>query len=710
MGKKIRLVLLGLVLVVFGQQCSKVALERYETIDLASKSNNPFLISPPADFPVVRRYVLLVDMSNSMISGPCQNDVEGGILFSTSPAYSVFDPTKGVGSPNDHRADGIDCIVNEMLPIDRSSVSTAFPNININPPQFYQIHPGIDFSAHRIEIVKKWMTDLVNTSTPEMIENTKVMIVPVSGGLSQTALDKALSSALGINSMFGFMDLSDPQIFAIIDWLKQEHARNYALVRSSDVWRYETTSMGTSAPGGLLSPIYETVSKDMRELNKKGLLSYADYDVVYLTDGFLSPKTKTISDVLSFYAPCASCASNPKNCAGLCSSLVQKMRAAWGSPEENDLKQLDFKFGLLQSLPQFFGAGYMRLNFVQLYQERSEKSRPGEKTFFEELVPYFKARNSRFSVWQAKSEKPPFPLLGSYKDSVSYKMSHLFLINPNARVDAQGAVQVDSDGDGLFDFEEVKMATDATISRSNGFCLDSFMAREAYMTRCKAMAQARSCDPTLDSDGDSLNECEETLLGTDPFDFDTDGDSIPDYFEWLYGYNPLGNDEGKDNNGDGCSNLYNFARGFGPMAELTKMSPNVFAEYEVNYLAKEKTNAELAGEVWVESYQVMLRRVPVAEGLAVDPAKQLQLYASRVGPDVEERDMNKISYEEALLSYPTQRYRNSLVGIMRLVDRDDPDRVFWKIFKEEIPVSQMVTQPQMDLSRFKLIRARDRGM
>lgn len=696
-------------LVVFGQQCSNVALERYEEISFSSESSNPFQIAPPTDFPVIRRFVLLVDMSNSMISGPCQNDVEGGISFSKTPAFSVYDPTKRVGNPNDHRADGIDCRVNESLPIDRSSVSTAYPNININPPKFYEIHPGIDFAGHRVDIVKKWLTDLLNTSSPEMIMNTKVMIVPVSGGISQQALEKALKSAVGTTNLFSFMDLSNPKVLATVDWLKQEHTRNYALVRSSDVWRYETTAMGTTSPGGLLQPIYETLSKDMRDLNTKGLLSYADYDVVHLTDGFLSPRT-AISDVLEMYAPCASCAGNTKTCAGVCSSLVQKMRTAWGSPEDNDLAQLDFKFGLLQSLPQFFGAGFVRLNFVQMYKERSEKTRPGDPTFFEELKPYFKRRNSRFSVWQANSANPPFALLGSFKDSVSYKMSHLYLMNPNVRVDGAGQVQVDSDGDGLFDHEERVFGSNPVVARSNGHCLDSFLTREAYAARCKSMAQARSCDPTLDSDGDSLNECEEALLGTDPFDFDTDGDSIPDYLEWLYGFNPLNSDDGKDNNGDGYQNLYNFARGFSPVAEIERMSPNVFAEYEVNYLSKEKSSTDVAREVWVESYQVMLRRLPVAEAQVIDETRQVQLYASRVGPDVQEREKNRITSAETLLTYPTQRFTNKLLGIMRMVDRDNADRVYWRVFKADIPVSQMVAQPQLDLSKFKLIRARDRGM
>ncbi|MBK7962838.1 MAG: hypothetical protein IPK04_17595 [Bdellovibrionales bacterium] len=80
---------------------------------------------------------------------------------------------------------------------------------------------------------------------------------------------------------------------------------------------------------GLLQPIYESVSRDMRALNGRGLLSYANYDVVYLTDGYLSPQVSAISDVLKFYAPQAGCAANKKTCVGICSALVQKMETSW---------------------------------------------------------------------------------------------------------------------------------------------------------------------------------------------------------------------------------------------------------------------------------------------------------------------------------------------------------------------------------------------
>lgn len=697
-------------LVVFGQQCSNVPLERFETIGFISKSSNPFLIPPPTEFPIVRRYILLVDMSNSMISGPCQNDVEGGALFSTTPAYSVFDPSKNVGDPHDHRADGIDCKVSELLPIDKSSVVNINPDLLSLPIKFYETHPGIDFSGSRIEIVKQWLTEIINTSTPEMLKNTKVMLVPVSGGISQTKLEQSLKNAVGLSGVYQFTELSNPKVMAEVDWLRQEHLRNYALVRSSDVWRYETTSMGTTAPGSLLSLIYDAVTKDMRALNHDGMLSYADYDFVHLTDGILSPKPDAMTKVLNFYSTCATCAANPKSCAGICSSLVQKMQTAWGVPADNELSQLDFRLGLLQSLPQFFGAGNFRLNFVQMYKDRTAKSRPLESNFLEDLVPLFTKRNSRFTLWQADSEKPPFRLLGSYRNSVSYKMTDLFLLNLNVRPDANGVLKIDSDGDGLFDYEEIALGANPHVARSNGYCLDSFIAHEAYATRCKAMAASRSCDPTLDSDGDGLNECEEMLLGTDPFDFDTDGDGIPDLYEWIYGFNPLSSDIDKDNNGDGFTNIYNFSRGLGPIADVQRLNPKVVSNYEVNYLSREKMKSDNASELWVESYQVLLRHLPVMEIQPVDFSKQVPLFASRVSDDPHEREVNLIPESDSLLSYPTQKFTNKMVGLMRLVDRDEPDRIFWRIYKVDIPVSQTVTQPQLDLSNFHLIRTRDRGM
>ncbi len=42
----------------------------------------------------------------------------------------------------------------------------------------------------------------------------------------------------------------------------------------------------------------------------------------------------------------------------------------------------------------------------------------------------------------------------------------------------------------------------------------------------------------IDSDGDGLTDAQEVLLGTDPHNKDTDGDGFPDGFEVLNGYSP----------------------------------------------------------------------------------------------------------------------------------------------------------------------------
>ncbi len=53
-------------------------------------------------------------------------------------------------------------------------------------------------------------------------------------------------------------------------------------------------------------------------------------------------------------------------------------------------------------------------------------------------------------------------------------------------------------------------------------------------------------DKTLDSDLDGLPDFQEIIFGTDPFNSDTDGDGYGDYEEIKKGYNPLG--EGRVNN------------------------------------------------------------------------------------------------------------------------------------------------------------------
>jgi hypothetical protein len=130
---------------------------------------------------------------------------------------------------------------------------------------------------------------------------------------------------------------------------------------------------------------------------------------------------------------------------------------------------------------------------------------------------------------------PPINLATTAGDVRFFKMSQMFILNPNVRLDLNGQVQIDSDGDGLADAEEVRSGLNPLKTRTNGYCLDSLVARQAFASRCESFASGSACDPQLDSDGDGLNQCDEIVLGTDPFDFDTDGNSIPDFSLFAVG-------------------------------------------------------------------------------------------------------------------------------------------------------------------------------
>jgi len=277
-------------------------------------------------------------------------------------------------------------------------------------------------------------------------------------------------------------------------------------------------------------------------------------------------------------------------------------------------------------------------------------------------------------------------------------------------VDQNGNLRLDTDGDSLFDDEEVGTGTTASAPRTNGTCLDSFLASPAFAERCRAMKTSRSCDPTLDSDGDSLNECEEALLGTDPFDFDTDGDGIPDFLEWIYGLNPLYSDEKTDTNGDGYLNPIQFAAGLGPNVNLKAVRPDFLSRYEVNFQGKESIAHNLIGTVLVDLYEVIVHNVPVLQSPQHTTAGALTpLYVSRVGADTETQVNNAIPYDQQLLSLITARDYNTVTAIARILEVGQPEKAYWRLYKTSIPLSGVYKQPRLDLSQFRQLRARDRN-
>jgi hypothetical protein len=706
--KGLYLILGFIALLGLGQQCAKVDLEFHEAVEFVSLSKSPLRLDPPIENEEHRRIIFIVDMSYSMVSGPCPQDINENFSSWENP-YDIYDPNKNTGNPDDHRGDGIDCILDPTLPIKRSSVTlTPPPDIQGNPKRYYKTHLGMDHEKNRFKILKNWIQTAREKNTELLKNNTKIMIIPVSGGKAQPYLEQKWKDITGLPEVTSLLNLRDPKIDQLMTWLEKEHDDNLETASTDDVWRYEHRTLGTSTPGVYLPDLYSFMQEDMRKQNNLGLLGFTDYQIITITDGNLTPIKNHIDRTLRFYNPCSSCALDRATCDTACNGLITKMNRAWGLESDNDLERMDFRFGLLQSLPTFFGSGFLKVDFLHVNASRYKEVYPEDKPFFLDLEVLFKRRQARLKHWSSDSQEAPFRLVGDNSSTASYKVTDFYLLNLNYRMNSSGKMEIDSDGDGVPDAIEKSLGLDPQNPRTNQYVLDIFLANPSFKERAESLALSNTCDPSLDTDGDSLNECEERLLGTNPFDFDTDGDGIPDSWELLYGLNPLAPDNELDSNGDGITNKIAFNSGIPPQPVIKNLHESTLSRYEVNYQGKEKLSHPLFGEMLVELYEVLLKGLPTHEGLVSKSSHPL--FLSRPSSlDASAREKNRIPYEHQLLSVVSDKRYNTLTALARIVSINDPERVFWRIYKAQIPLSNVYTQPRLDLSLFKQIKAKDRN-
>ncbi|MHB8417922.1 MAG: vWA domain-containing protein [Myxococcales bacterium] len=118
---------------------------------------------------------------------------------------------------------------------------------------------------------------------------------------------------------------------------------------------------------------------------------------------------------------------------------------------------------------------------------------------------------------------------------------------------------VDSDGDGLTDAQEVALGTDPHVRDTDG---DGFSdGVELFAKRLGANLDPLRPDPGcaanligVDSDCDGLTDCDEALLGTSAQLVDSDFDGAPDGMEFLMGTEPTTRDLQFDPDNDGLLN------------------------------------------------------------------------------------------------------------------------------------------------------------
>ncbi len=280
--------------------------------------------------------------------------------------------------------------MNKNLPIGLANIQFIVPQISASPPRFFETTLGVDHERDRIEIIKKWIFGAIEAGTPQVRANTKVLLVPVTGGSSQPDMMKDYPLT------YNFVSLEDAKLVQAIQFMIDEHDRHSRVLQSDDIYRYENTRMGPTSPGQILRPVFDAVKADMRALYDVGQLNFGEYEFAYLSDGKVTPLKDHFRKTLETFHQCSSCAANHQNCTGVCSLLARKMVDAWGEPVNNEDSQIDFNLGLFQSLPFYFGAGFMRINLVQLKKDRFTALNPGATSLFDRLLPLSEARALRF--------------------------------------------------------------------------------------------------------------------------------------------------------------------------------------------------------------------------------------------------------------------------------------------------------------------------
>lgn len=249
--------------------------------------------------------------------------------------------------------------------------------------------------------------------------------------------------------------------------------------------------------------------------------------------------------VLVFTSPDTSCA-NPAFNAGIddrCNRLL---------PDESACSscELSFVTGELKALAERYGAGEVVVQPVFIEQ--------GNDPAASALALSQAAAIARQGGTEVITTDPAS--LSGTLNGLNYGslqralvLKRLIAFNRNA-VSRAGALLADSDGDGVPDGDEEPLGLDPVNPDTDlDLLMDGVELRMGMNPN--SVDTVKGCNPSLDTDGDRLNDCEERVLSTDACIGDSDGDALPDLVELLSGTNPLLPEDLADDDRDGLSNV-----------------------------------------------------------------------------------------------------------------------------------------------------------
>ena len=712
----------SLVLLFLYQNCShqdmKLSQASFSGESIDARSNVG--LQAPVKTKKIDRYIFLVDMSFSMVSGPCPQDVDSNVIFDRSESrrpVNQWDPNKclpGVSISDYQQSAAFDCYVDPQKGADDFHLPYRLPNLLTSRSvigvaricgQSFTINPttiqnativGSDYQAHRLSVVTKWLAQLRSNLSEERKKVAQVLIVPYTSGVAKNRLQAQIQANFDFGT-FGFRHLNDRALDNLLVDLKRVHDQTFLKAKDQeDFHRWKNRAMGASSPTEVFDRLYEVVLGDMSDLSRgvirdenghvidednshrKGLLRRARYNMFFLSDGMLTPIKEQVDVAMKIHHKCGGCDSGG-TCDSVCGEIRSELIKSLGDPDLNSKMMLILKMGKIQALTDYFGAGRMFNHFIQVNHDYYERVYGHVDSLFEILRGEFERYKYPYKYWKLNGDELPFDLAVNQIEYRNFSLTSLIILNPNVRMNENGSLKYDSDADGLFDDDERTAGTDPLNPRSNGVCLDSLAVHSAYQEKCASFTRVPDCDPRLDRDMDSLNDCEEKLLGTNHRDFDTDNDMIPDYFEWTYEFNPLLDEMNHDTNGDGVTNLKAFLAGLGPSHSFTNIDENALVRFQIN----EGVTNQRYNDMWITAFTIDLENIPFGfqiENGEIPSQYKCLLYNSRVQTG-DPCDHNPIELDEFLFHTVTRPDTNKGVALLRLRDKDNEKNIVWKIMK-----------------------------
>lgn len=637
----------------------------------------------------IYRAVFVVDVSESMYSGPCPDSIDTWIP-DVSPSINCLGPT------------------------------------------------GVDPTGNRFQVMLNWLDDLQTKIDSGILTNEKVkiLVIPFSGPNStyftnnrwgiDYPVNPQVATPLGIPITKGFGTVTNARNYLYILWAIESKFHKIAMDTRIPVnIRNQVTaaaaiaalvgrqggSTGTSTVATEFEKMNIELNKELNFLKVNDLLGKSHFEMVFFSDGVPKPHplhieaaaqyvwkrkkkvcdgnslypvnqncengygnseygvaavdgTKCLqrcADYLKTYADtgavelpgyekptCSSYYSIPYMCSGYsdgsnfgtrwgsqikcgqCFKLLEqydwdatvpyysfhqdnfkyKINQIWGDWTENRHANI---IGKLKTTVNVFkiqhpGAAAWKMSFIRVDSANPlYATQTGEmKEEINWIVRAQKIFGKKHRFLILKSPAKPFELFQELQNGQTYKLGMLYVYNRNLRVNNAGLFMADSDGDGLLDLGET--ATTINTARSDGVCLDNI--KNVYR-QCISVG----CNPSIDRDGDGLNQCEEITVGTDDFEADTDEDGILDGSELLYGLNPAADDQVMFTNTDGYSNFEHFVRCFPPTVNLDNIPAEKIIEITTN-LVEYRDEKDIHGiDMKVPGYRIKVKNLPLISGI-----------------------------------------------------------------------------------------------